>query len=62
MISTIEAILEKTMLKLLVSIDIKNFSNVMTSDNRNVKDSNLVTITIGGDEQKCLLFRIALQM
>ena len=62
MISTIEAILEKTMLKLLVSIDIKNVSNVMTSDNRNVKYCNLQTVTFAGYEQKCQFFRIALHM
>ena len=56
MISTIEATLEKTMLKLLIPIDIKNVSNVMTSDNRNVKYCNLQTVTIAGDEQKCQFF------
>ena len=48
MASTIEAILEKTMLKLLISIDIRNVSNVMTSDNRNVKYCSLQTVTIAG--------------
>ena len=56
MISTIEAILEKTMLKLLIPIDIKNVSNVMTSDNRNVKCCNLHTVTIAGDEQNVSFF------
>ena len=50
-LTTIETISEKKILKQLISNDIQNNCNVMTSDNTNVKYCNLQTVTVAGDEK-----------
>ena len=46
--TTIETILGKIILKLLISNAIKNVCNVMANDKRNVKFCNLQTVTFPG--------------
>ena len=62
LLTTIETFLEKLVLKQLISNDIKHKCNVMTSDNTNVKNCSLQTVTIAGHEKMTVFIRIALQM
>ena len=59
---TIEILLEKIVLKLLISIDVKNDCNVLINDRRNVKFCNLQTYTNPEDENNDSFFRITLHM
>ena len=54
--TTRETILEKIILTLLISNDIKKVCNVMTNDKKNVNFCNLQTVTIPADKKKCQFF------
>ena len=60
--TTIEIKLERIILKLLISSDIKNICIVTTNDKKNVKFCNLQAATIPRDAKNDSFFRIALHM